>query len=688
MMPTEQTSVSSPHRVIELSSTSLLKDPTLTTCTMTTTTSVSTGGGGEGVEEGFSTFVSSLEEDEVAGGSAQRAFAGAGRSPPHPPLSSRSGPAGLPLHPSTAPASGDDAEAMPSVNTSNGGVIELLQRATTAIAEERARVAVLSEENDRLRGYLSQLMAAYAEDVKTGSVPVASTSVLHRCVHPLLVEWVTLLGEPPQPWMELESHTVTGLGEAHIGSVSAASTPAMLQRVLSAALSPPATHDKMPIAAAAGAATSDGVSPAPRPPQTGVSPPPPTTGPAQGRESRERGGSGVVSPYAPAPRRSTKTSSSPPQGRADPVNGAEGEKTKSSGVIGSQPPQRSPSVGSSSGAGQRRSVSSVAATQSYAKGYSAMTTASAAKRRASVSSANDTPADHVDARQDEGKVESVAQASRSPCVLSIASNDARSATGGDDNPNANFVNHDGQKQSTRGASNQSGARGKSGEAVAVEAAGAAEASPPSPLPTRRHSLHARHDSNAAMVNRLRRALAPAPTREQIGDVVDAMVSVLQSELRQRLAKQQRQSTVCGGGGGIGSASRTFALVKRAPCAYRLFLGSPSAVQDAVRECRSGAMAASERPKTARPAALSKGVLLYDTTPSASTTRAFATRGGWGLSEGGAGGGAAVGSAAVPTSSVQECTVHFTIDSGRLCVMGGGGHVDFLEYLERRLHQKL
>ena len=93
------------------------------------------------------------------------------------------------------------------------------------------------------------------------------------------------------------------------------------------------------------------------------------------------------------------------------------------------------------------------------------------------------------------------------------------------------------------------------------------------------------DYNDMMLNRLRRAMAPQPSREQIGEVVHAMVHELQ---RQLLAHSR------------GAAK--LHLKKMEPCVY---------YSEAVKK-----------------------------------------------------------------------KLHLTIDSGRLVVKNGGGHVDFLEYVER------
>lgn len=96
---------------------------------------------------------------------------------------------------------------------------------------------------------------------------------------------------------------------------------------------------------------------------------------------------------------------------------------------------------------------------------------------------------------------------------------------------------------------------------------------------------------AAMATRLRRALAPPPTRQQLGGVVDAMVAELQRDLRRRQREDPREGAPL--------------LHRLGSCTYRLTWGQ--------RRAR---------------------------------------------------------------------VVHLTIDSGALCVVVGGGHVNFLEYMDR------
>lgn len=167
------------------------------------------------------------------------------------------------------------------------------------------------------------------------------------------------------------------------------------------------------------------------------------------------------------------------------------------------------------------------------------------------------------------------------------------------------------------------------------------------LPTAFSAASSTGLQSTAMINRLRRALAPSPTIQQLGDVVDAMVSALLKDIREREATGARRRA---------PGDRCYFELERVRlCTYRLVYGVEHAVKALLSQRK-------QPPTSSRLTVVPhRGLLTYVPT---------------GREEGGP-------HAMSLTAGCQQRLLHFSIDSGALCVRSGGGSIDFLEYLERR-----
>lgn len=164
----------------------------------------------------------------------------------------------------------------------------------------------------------------------------------------------------------------------------------------------------------------------------------------------------------------------------------------------------------------------------------------------------------------------------------------------------------------------------------------------------------------AMACRLRRALAPRPSEAVLADVVHTMVGALQHDVQARLRQYEPPHRPA-----VPRAApplaRGFAMVRVRPCVYRLLLGPPAEVSRIAAGLQSGSGSAHGPAQHPAAAPYRHHFLLYGAAGDGSTTRA---------------------------PKVSETVLHLTIDSGALRVARGGGHVDLIEYLERRLHLQL
>ncbi|CAG9567666.1 conserved hypothetical protein [Leishmania major strain Friedlin] len=162
-----------------------------------------------------------------------------------------------------------------------------------------------------------------------------------------------------------------------------------------------------------------------------------------------------------------------------------------------------------------------------------------------------------------------------------------------------------------------------------------------------------------MARRLLRALAPRPTDSVVGDIVHTMVTALQKDVQAELSRPSD------GGHAAPSRMRGFALVRLQPCVYRLLVGPPAEVKAMERAARGGNRSARQTTPRLPSAALHRDhFLLYSGNPEPNT-------------------------ATHPCPPTTTNTVlHLTLDTGALRVVRGGGHVDLIDYLERRLQTKL
>ncbi|KAG5487789.1 hypothetical protein LSCM4_07467 [Leishmania orientalis] len=162
-----------------------------------------------------------------------------------------------------------------------------------------------------------------------------------------------------------------------------------------------------------------------------------------------------------------------------------------------------------------------------------------------------------------------------------------------------------------------------------------------------------------MACRLLRALAPRPTDCAVGDIVHTMVTALQHDVQTELNRPRD------GADTTPSRIRDFALVRLRPCVYRLFVGSPTEVRAMERAARRRSSDTAQTASRFPSAALYRShFLLYS--PGKDSHAA----------------------AHVCPSQVTTSVIRLTIDAGTLRIVRGGGHIDFIDYLERRLRVKL
>ncbi|KAG5511618.1 hypothetical protein JKF63_07214 [Porcisia hertigi] len=160
----------------------------------------------------------------------------------------------------------------------------------------------------------------------------------------------------------------------------------------------------------------------------------------------------------------------------------------------------------------------------------------------------------------------------------------------------------------------------------------------------------------SMACRLLRALAPRPTHAILGDIVHTMVIALQRDVQARLNTVQEKTA------DSSSAMRSLAMVRLQPCVYRLIIGPPAEVKTMERAARRGDRdgARSWSPKRHTTVLHRDHFIIYGTGQKDTN--------------------------AAPTCHphVINTVVHLTLDGGTLRVIRGGGHVDFLDYVQRHL----
>lgn len=162
-------------------------------------------------------------------------------------------------------------------------------------------------------------------------------------------------------------------------------------------------------------------------------------------------------------------------------------------------------------------------------------------------------------------------------------------------------------------------------------------------------------AEAGMIARLRRAVAPPPTKYQMDEVVEAMIGEMRKEIKEKLysktldwppvQKSLEKGTV------YFYVPWTIQIEKENLCAYRFLAGPEESVNTVIDIRRK------------RPGCSVDLILLENQRARQDGQR-------------------------VPKLEVKHFLVHLTIDSGRLSVVKGGGHTDLLTFLERKLHLRL
>lgn len=162
-------------------------------------------------------------------------------------------------------------------------------------------------------------------------------------------------------------------------------------------------------------------------------------------------------------------------------------------------------------------------------------------------------------------------------------------------------------------------------------------------------------AEAGMIARLRRAVAPPPTKYQMDEVVEAMIGELRKELKEKISaktldwppvqKSLEKSTP------FYCIPWTIKIEKENVCAYRFLVGPEESVSTVIEIYRK------------RPGCSVDSILLKNQRARQDGQQ-------------------------VPKLDVKHFLVHLTIDSGKLCVVTGGGHTDLLLFLERKINLRL
>eukprot|EP00796_Vickermania_ingenoplastis_P010666 gene10666-7411_t len=228
------------------------------------------------------------------------------------------------------------------------------------------------------------------------------------------------------------------------------------------------------------------------------------------------------------------------------------------------------------------------------------------------------------------------------CGMSIPADDARSSNEAGQNSKPALSSRSGSRAPstpTRAASHpkeEGGGRSTAPLATAPPKAATVASAPP---PSHEVGISA---AEAGMIARLRRAMAPPPSKAQVSDVVDAMVGELRKEIDQKLADHTLRWPPVQQRDDLRSIYHlypwTIQVEKEGPCAYR-FLYGPEAQVRSVLEGRR------KCPGASIDALLSRCVSEKDQRNS--------------------------------RLRVKHFLVNLTIDSGSLNVVCGGGHVNLL-----------
>lgn len=160
---------------------------------------------------------------------------------------------------------------------------------------------------------------------------------------------------------------------------------------------------------------------------------------------------------------------------------------------------------------------------------------------------------------------------------------------------------------------------------------------------------------AGMMARLRRAIAPPPSRSQVSDVVEAMVGELRKEIHRKLDDGTLKWPPAEKRADPNSVYHfipwTIHIEREAVCAYRFLIGPEENVRALVEARR-------RMPETSIETLVLR-------------SQQERERKGRGVK-----------------MDARHFLVNLTIDSGHLSVVSGGGHVNLLEFLERKIQLRL
>lgn len=162
-------------------------------------------------------------------------------------------------------------------------------------------------------------------------------------------------------------------------------------------------------------------------------------------------------------------------------------------------------------------------------------------------------------------------------------------------------------------------------------------------------------AEAGMIARLRRAVAPPPTKYQMDEVVEAMIGELRKELKEKISDKTLDwppvQKSLEKGTPFYYIPWVIKIEKENVCAYRFLVGPEVSVNTVIDIYRR------------RPGCSVDSILLKNQRARQDGQQ-------------------------VPKLDVKHFLVHLTIDSGKLCVVKGGGHTDLLLFLERKINLRL
>ncbi|CCW63780.1 unnamed protein product [Phytomonas sp. EM1] len=155
------------------------------------------------------------------------------------------------------------------------------------------------------------------------------------------------------------------------------------------------------------------------------------------------------------------------------------------------------------------------------------------------------------------------------------------------------------------------------------------------------------DVASIAATRLRRALVPAPNKQQLGEVVDVMVRALHKDLKQKVSSRESQLPLK-----VSTTASKLHFHRLKACMYLFELTCSNTTFESL-PC-SGSTYGRTRERD------SVSVYLYPSNTNI-TKHTF------------------------PKTRKRQQVLNFAIHSDQLCILRGGGHVNALEYFERELH---